>query len=252
MNRLRQLREEQGISMKEAARRLDLPYTTYVNYEKGYREPNSETLIDIADFYNVSVDFLIGKSTMRINEDSLDRANAIDAFVLSITGNLRDGARVQRMIDSGDSDAAAQYVSRRTGGVPSNILPMPETKKLPRLGTIACGEPILAEENIEDWDSVPLWVRADFTLKCKGDSMINARIFDGDVVCIHKQEAVDDGEIAAVLIGDEATLKRVHLFADHIVLQPENPNYRPLSYWEEEMNDVHILGKATYFISAVR
>lgn len=135
---------------------------------------------------------------------------------------------------------------------PSNILPMPETKKLPRLGTIACGEPILAEENIEDWDSVPLWVRADFTLKCKGDSMINARIFDGDVVCIHKQEAVDDGEIAAVLIGDEATLKRVHLFADHIVLQPENPNYRPLSYWEEEMNDVHILGKAAYFISAVR
>lgn len=135
---------------------------------------------------------------------------------------------------------------------PSNILPMPETKKLPRLGTIACGEPILAEENIEDWDSVPLWVRADFTLKCKGDSMINARIFDGDVVCIHKQEAVDDGEIAAVLIGDEATLKRVHLFTDHIVLQPENPNYRPLSYWEEEMNDVHILGKATYFISAVR
>lgn len=135
---------------------------------------------------------------------------------------------------------------------PSNILPMPEIKKVPRLGTIACGEPILAEENIEDWDSIPLWVRADFTLKCKGDSMINARIFDGDIVCIHKQEAVDDGEIAAVLIGDEATLKRVHLFTDHIVLQPENPNYRPLSYWEEDMNDVRILGKATYFISVVK
>lgn len=136
--------------------------------------------------------------------------------------------------------------------LPTNIVPMPETKKVPRLGTIACGEPILAEENIEDWDNIPNWVRADFTLKCEGDSMINARIFDGDVVCIQRQEAVDDGEIAAVLIGDEATLKRVHLFRDHIVLEPENPNYRPLSYWEEEMNDVRILGKATYFISVVR
>lgn len=148
------------------------------------------------------------------------------------------------------SNLIENHASRST--LPSNILPMPEIKKVPRLGTIACGEPILAEENIEDWDNVPMWVRADFTLKCKGDSMINARIFDGDIVCIHKQEAVDDGEIAAVLIGDEATLKRVHLFTDHIVLQPENPNYRPLSYWEEDMNDVRILGKATYFISAVK
>lgn len=87
---------------------------------------------------------------------------------------------------------------------------------------------------------------------CKGDSMINARIFDGDIVYIRQQPTVDNGEIAAVLIDDEATLKRVRLFDDHIVLEPENPLYRPFVYWGEEMNTVRILGKAVAFLSTVR
>lgn len=137
--------------------------------------------------------------------------------------------------------------------IPPGFSPMPEMKKVPRLGRIACGEPILAEENIEDYDDVPAYVKADFTLVCKGDSMINARIYDGDIVCIRKQENVENGEIAAVLVdGDTATLKRVRLFPDHIVLEPENPTYRPLTFWEEDMNKVHIIGKATHFISAVK
>jgi repressor LexA len=82
--------------------------------------------------------------------------------------------------------------------------------------------------------------------------MINARIFDGDVVYIRQQPTVENGEIAAVLIDDEATLKRVRLFPDHITLEPENPQYRPLVYWEEEMNSVHILGLAVAFTSTVR
>jgi len=238
--------------MKEAARRLEIPYTTYVNYEKGYREPNSETLIDIADFFSVSVDFLIGKSSERINADALDRANSIDAFVLSITGNLRDGAIVQRMIDSGESDAAARYIDKLHSELPDNILPMPKMKKVPLLGTIACGEPILATENIEDMVNMPENVVADFALRCKGDSMINARIFDGDIVYIRQQPTVENGEIAAVLIDDEATLKRVLIFEDHIILQPENPTYKPLAYWGEEMNAVRILGKAVAFTSNIR
>lgn len=133
-----------------------------------------------------------------------------------------------------------------------NVLPLPKTKKVPRLGTIACGEPILAEQNIEDYDSVPDYVKADFTLVCKGDSMINARIFNGDIVCIHQQDSVENGDIAAVLIDDEATLKRVRLFDDHISLEPENPMYKPLVYWGNEMSNVRILGKATHFISCVR
>ena len=133
-----------------------------------------------------------------------------------------------------------------------NVLPMPKLRKLPRLGTIACGEPILAEENIEDYDSVPENIKADFTLKCKGDSMINARILDGDIVYIRQQPDVESGEIAAVLIGNEATLKRVYKYENKIVLQPENPRYEPLVFVDEELNQIRIIGKAISFTSMIK
>ena len=135
--------------------------------------------------------------------------------------------------------------------IPSNIIPMPEMRQIPLVGTIACGTPILAQENIEDQVDIPKHIHADFALRCRGDSMINARIFDGDIVYIRKQDTIENGEIAAVLIDDEATLKRVRLFEDHISLEPENPQYRPLVYWYEEMNSVRILGKAVAFSSSV-
>lgn len=140
--------------------------------------------------------------------------------------------------------------------LPLNIFPMPETKTVPRVGAIACGRPILAEENLVCYDAVPEYVKCDFTLVCKGDSMINARIFEGDIVCIRQQQEVESGEIAAVLIDGEfekeATLKRVRIFKDHIVLEPENPNYRPLVFWDKDVEKIHILGKATHFISSVK
>ena len=140
-----------------------------------------------------------------------------------------------------------------SGVIPANIIPMPEMKKLPLIGAIACGQPILAEEHIEDYVDVPKHIDADFALTCKGDSMINARIFDGDIVYIRQQETVENGEIAAVMVGDgEATLKRFRKFDDHITLEPENPMHRPMAFWNEEMNNVRILGKAVAFTSAVR
>jgi len=135
---------------------------------------------------------------------------------------------------------------------PANILPLPKMKKVPLVGDIACGTPILAVQNVEAFLSMPEGVNADFCLRCKGDSMINARIFDGDIVYIRQQETVEHGEIAAVLIDNEATLKRVYLYDDRIVLEAENPQYRPKSYWGEDMNDVRILGRAVAFTSEVR
>lgn len=134
----------------------------------------------------------------------------------------------------------------------SNIIPLPEMRKIPLVGTIACGVPILAEEHIEEYVDVPAHIKADFALRCKGDSMINARIFDGDIVYIRQQEEAQNGEIAAVLIDNEATLKRLKIYEDRIVLEPENPMYKPLVYWGEEMNSVHILGKAVAFTSNIR
>lgn len=143
------------------------------------------------------------------------------------------------------------WESSFAAGVPNNIIPVPETYKVPLVGTIACGTPILAVENTDGEVDVPDHIRADFALRCKGDSMINARIFDGDIVYIRQQDSVDNGEIAAVLIGDEATLKRVRIFEDHISLEPENPQYKPIVFWDNEMNSVRILGKAVAFTSSI-
>ena len=136
--------------------------------------------------------------------------------------------------------------------MPSNIIPMPAMRKVPLVGSIACGTPILAEENLDGTVEAPDHVRADFDLRCKGDSMINARIFDGDIVYIRQQESVEHGEIAAVLIGDEATLKRVYIYDDCISLEAENPQYKPMVYRGEEMNNIRILGKAVAFTSVIR
>ena len=132
------------------------------------------------------------------------------------------------------------------------IIPMPEMRKIPLIGSIACGAPILADEHIEEYIDIPKHIHAEFALTCKGDSMINARVFDGDIVYIRQQDTVESGEIAAVLIDGEATLKRVKIYDDHISLEPENPQYRPLVYWNEEMNTIRILGKAVAFTSAIR
>lgn len=136
--------------------------------------------------------------------------------------------------------------------LPANIIPMPETRRIPLIGSIACGAPILADEHIEEYIDTPKHIHADFALTCKGDSMSGARIFDGDLVYIRQQDMVENGQIAAVLIDGEATLKRVKLYDDHIVLEPENPHFRPLTYWGEEMNTVRILGRAVAFTSAIR
>lgn len=209
MNRLKQLRKELNKSMADVARDLNIPYTTYVNYEKEAREPNSETLIALADYFHCSVDFLICRSDERINTNKIDISNI------------------------------------------KNIEPLPKMKKVPLLGTIACGEPILAEENIEDYINMPEDTKGTFALRCKGDSMINARIFDGDIVYIREQPDVENGEIAAVLIDNEATLKRVYKYENRIELRPENPTFKVLNYENEELNNIRIIGKAVGFYSRV-
>lgn len=133
-----------------------------------------------------------------------------------------------------------------------NIVPIPKMAKIPLLGNIACGDPITAEENLDGFVNAPEEISADFALRCKGDSMIGARILDGDIVLIRQQPDVEDGEIAAVLINNEATLKRVHKKTGCLILNPANPAYEPIVITGEELNDVRIIGKAVYFISAVK
>lgn len=208
---LKKLRMQHDLTQKQLADVLGISESTVGMYERGHREPAFEMLEAIADYFNVDMDYLTGRT-----------------------------------------DIARKYTFSPAVSFPDNILSMPQMRSVPLIGTIACGEPILASENIEAEVSMPEHVNADFALRCKGDSMIEARIFDGDIVYIRKQSTVNNGEIAAVLIGDEATLKRVYVHPDKLVLSPANHNYEPFIYVGDEISSIRILGKAVAFTSAVR
>jgi repressor LexA len=139
-------------------------------------------------------------------------------------------------------------------GIPfaKGIMPI-ATKRLPILGEIACGKPIYASEEHESFASADERLDADFCLKAHGDSMVGARIYDGDIVFIRSQNSVDNGEIAAVIINDEATLKRVYYYPNEekLVLSPENTRYAPLVYVGAELDNIKIIGKAVAFQSRI-
>lgn len=126
-----------------------------------------------------------------------------------------------------------------------------ELRRFPLLGEIACGEPIFASEDHESYITASSNISADFCLVAKGDSMTGARIQDGDVVFIKKQEMVENGEIAAVIINDEATLKRWYFYPEKqkLVLSSENTKYEPFVFIGEELKDIRCLGKAVCFMS---
>lgn len=127
-----------------------------------------------------------------------------------------------------------------------DLHPFRKIRSVPILGTIACGTPIWAEENFEGYIGIdPAHMDGEFALICKGDSMVDAEIHDGDIVLMKKVPDVEDGEIAAVLIDNEATLKRVYKKENLLVLQPCNRNYSPIvySYDEAEDNGIQIIGE---------
>ena len=127
--------------------------------------------------------------------------------------------------------------------LPPGCEPMPPMRQVPLVGRIACGMPILAEQNIEGMISVPEGWRADFVLTCRGDSMAPL-IMDGDLVAVRSQPEVENGEIAVVRIDDEATLKKANFDGTTMVLQPLNPAYPLMTYTGAALADVHIEGKA--------
>lgn len=136
--------------------------------------------------------------------------------------------------------------------LPKNLIPLKKIRFVPILGQIACGEPILAEQNYEGSVMVPENVNATFALRCKGDSMIDVNIQDGDIVFVQETPKVENGEIAAVVIGDEATLKKVYYQNDTITLMPANSSFEPLVYKREEINDIRICGKAVAVLRYIK
>ena len=208
--RLKSLRREKSWSQQRLADELEVSKSSVNMYERGEREPGFETMEAIADLFNVDMNYLYGRTDIKI----------ADPIVL---------------------DHSAAPAPRP---IPKGFEPMPKMKKIPLVGSIACGTPILAQQNIDGHVDAPEDIRCDFALRCKGDSMIGAGIHDGDAVYIHIQPEVENGEIAAVRIGEEATLKRVYYDGTTLTLMPYNNAYAPMVYTGPQLEDVHIEGKA--------
>lgn len=218
--KLKMYRERAGLSVNELAEMLGTARQTIYKYETGIiTNIPYERITQLARVLGVQVSMLIG-----------DQGGAV---------NYADGVKYESFAEL---DAQGNNIVMPVGA-----------KRIPMLGEIACGEPRFASEEHDSYAVVSDNLSVDFCLRANGDSMIGARIFDGDIVYIRKQESVDNGEIAAVIIDDEATLKRVYYYPDEekLVLSPENPKYPPLVYMGEELSDIKILGKAVAFQSSV-
>lgn len=190
--RLRDLRLSQGLSQKVIADYLGCSTVVYSRYETGSREPSMDTLMRLAEYFNVSIDYLTGKSDIP-----------------------------------------------RNGGV----------VRIPVVGHVIAGIPTSAIEDIIDWEEIDEGTArsGDYIgLRVKGDSML-PEIKDGDIAIIRRQETIESGQIAVVIVnGDESTIKKVRLSPDGIMLIGFNTAvYEPKFYSKEEITElpVRIYGK---------
>jgi len=162
--------------------------------------------------------------------------------------------RVQKLADYFGVEKSVLVDEWQESSIPPypNIFPL-QRKRIPLLGEIACGEPIFCNEGRESYIAAGTDIKADFCLKARGDSMTGARIMDGDIVFIQRDAPLEDGQIYAVAIEDEATLKRVYYdeTAQELRLLAENPKYPTMVYSGERLAHVHVLGKAIAFQSDV-
>ena len=213
-DRLRNKRLESQLSLQEVAEKIGISKVTLSRYETlDITNIPSDKIEELARVYKTTPAYLMGWSTEI---------------------NLKADTERKIVIPSAQ-----------------NIRPI-ELTKLPIIGKIAAGRPILAQENIEGYANMADGIHADFCLQVQGDSMINARIYDGDIVFIKQQPEVEDGEIAAVLIDDSATLKRFYHNDGTVTLMPENPKYKPIVCTKDNCTEFKILGKAVAFQSMVR
>lgn len=201
---IKQLREQRGLNQDELGAIVGVSDKTVSSWEINRTEPKMGIVQQLADFFNVSTDYLIKGHSNDSNEE------------------FNNTYRIDKI-------------------------------KFPLLGTVACGKPIYANEDRESYIMVGTDIKADFCLKCKGDSMINARIYDGDIVFVRKQDIVNNGEIAVVIIDDEATLKRFYYYKEQnmIILKPENPKFEDIILTNEQLEKVRVIGKAIAFQSDV-
>lgn len=273
--RLIALRKEHHLTQSDFANLLNVSQAAIGNWELGKREPDLETLSRIADYFQVSVDYLLGRSddpepeqkqkgpllpTLAMNLRYYRLASHLSTSQAAKLADVSPGTWLSweqgKTLPSDEELARAAEVigvsvpdlkidaARAEETIPG-LYPV-KKKRFPVLGKVACGEPIFAEEDRETSIMASADINADFCLIAQGDSMTGAHIDDGDIVFIRQMEVVPNGKIAVVLIEDEATLKYIEYRPEQatLILTPANPAFRTQIYTGEELNQIRVLGMA--------
>ena len=277
--RIKEIREENNLTMKEFGKKMGFSESIISRYENGKVEPRKSTLDSIAGIFKVNEEWLKGyeDAPKYIEESSLspydsyipfpdrlklmiqetnvtltDLSNAT-SIPLPRLEKLVDGIRdpwLREMQNTADYFNVSKSWMFGVRGAPRNI-EVNETKfkKVPVLGTITAYSAISEQDDIVALENVPEHDGIDFCLRVKGDSMINARVYDGDIVFVKQQNTVENGDIAVVLMDDETTLKRFYRLNGSIILRAENPMYKDIIIKTSDNKNVKILGKAIAFKS---
>ena len=212
--RLKNALEIRDISQSELSRKTGIGKSSISTYLTGEYEPKQKNIYKMALALNVNEAWLMGA------EVPMER-----------------------------QETTASHIQNP---IAANISPLPAMKEWPVLGATACGKP-LHRELLDETILAPADIKADIVFRCVGDSMINARIFDGDAVFIHLQPEVENGQIAVVRVGDEYTLKRIYVFEDYVELRAENPTVKPIILRGPELDpdNYEVVGLAVAFLSTV-
>lgn len=205
MNNLKALRTKKGLYQKDIANFLNVAVSTYSYWEQGKFEPDSETLKKLADYFGVSVDYLLGREN-HTTIDTTPRAAKIKDLAIKDEVELNDFYPV------------------------------------PLLGSVVAGIPIEAQEDLEGYVYISFKPKEEyFALRVHGESMINAGIRDNSILIVHKQSYANCGDIVVAMLNGEQTVKRFKMYGDNIFLMPENPAFEPIPILKGA--DFLILGK---------
>lgn len=233
MNNIAKLRKLRGLTQKQVAIELNVSGPTVSDWEKGKKNPNHENLLKLSQLLSASTDYILGLADENSVDDSLlDVVNETNNSLLELYGNPYQAKKVQ--------DEIIAETMKSIGIVPIR------TRKVPILGGIAAGEPIYAQEEHEEYADVDEDTPCDYALRVEGDSM-EPTICLGDLVFIRRQSDVNDGQIAAVLIEDSATLKRIFHQSGSLTLISDNAAKYPPRHITCEDGEIRIMGRAVSF-----
>ena len=213
---------------------------------KNYRNMHGISMDDFSQKSGISKAYISLLEKNKHPKTGNPIAPSIDSIKKAASGMGLDFNALFAMID-GDVDLSP--ISELADSY-NNVHPV-EKRRFPVLGSVACGEPVYMSEEKELYVDSVAAINADFVLIANGDSMINARINNGDIVFVRKQDTVENGEIAVVAVEDEATLKRFYKYDEVVVLRAENPEYKDIEIRPDDHKEVRILGKAVAFQSNI-